>query len=146
MQPTLAGFIQFIRNVMGISTADLPDSALSITYAYYVAVDIVDVDIAIASSRIYTIMVYNLAADNLINYAQDQPGLTYFANLRTSLKITNFVPGIVQSASDAGTSDSLMVPDFFKTLTLQNLQNLKTTYGRTYLQYAQSYGTLWGMT
>ena len=50
------------------------------------------------------------------------------------------------SASDEGTSTALLNPEFMKTLTLQNLQALKDPYGRTYLQFAQSFGPVWGLT
>jgi hypothetical protein len=100
---------------------------------------------AATSTNLYVEAVYNLAADNLVNYAQDQPGRTYFADLRASLKINNFAAGVVQAASDQGTSDSLAVPDALKNLTLANLQSLKTPWGRAYLAMAQTYGTMWGV-
>jgi hypothetical protein len=39
----------------------------------------------------------------------------------------------------------MATPDFVKTLTLANLQQLKTPWGRQYLAYAQSAGPLWGL-
>lgn len=71
----------------------------------------------------------------------------YFANARRIFKINSFVPGIVATTSDLTTSVGLDNPDFFKTLTLEQLQLLKTPWGRNYLNIAQKYGpTIWGLT
>lgn len=146
LAPTIAGFTDFIRNVMGISTVNLPDDSVYIRYAFDVAIEVVNMQLQLASPVMYTLAVYNLAGDNLINYAPDQPGQTYFSDIRKTFNITAFVAGVVQSASDEGTSDSLLVPDAFRGLTMSDLQNLKTPYGRQYLGIAQRYGTIWGLT
>lgn len=71
----------------------------------------------------------------------------FFADARRVLKLNSFTPGIVGSTSDLSTSVSLDVPEFFKHLTLDQLQLLKTPYGRAYLRLAQRYGpTVWGIT
>lgn len=71
----------------------------------------------------------------------------FFANVRQKLKLNSFVPGVVGSTSDLSTSVGLDNPDFFKHLTLADLQLLKTPYGRQYLSLAQKYGpTIWGLT
>jgi hypothetical protein len=71
----------------------------------------------------------------------------YFAKLRKDLKLNTFVPGVVSSTSDLSTSVGLDNPDFFKNLTLDQLQLLKTPYGQRYLAIAQKYGpTVWGLT
>jgi hypothetical protein len=145
MAPTQAGFLDWVRTQMGISTVELPDSSPWIGYAYNVALEITNLYFAQASPTLYTLAVYNLGGDNLINYAPDQPGSTFFADLRASFTINSFTPGVVSSSSDAGTSTSLLNPDFMKELTLANLQNLKTPYGRRYLSIAQSFGPLWGL-
>jgi len=153
MLPTVAGFLLFIRNVMGISALVLPDNSPAISWAFSIATMFVNPDLAVVGSslnvtpqtNLFVQATYNLAADNLVNYAQDQTGRTYFSDLRASLKINNFAAGVVQSASDNGTSDSLVVPEALQHLTLANLQNLKTPWGRTYLAMAQTAGTLWGV-
>jgi hypothetical protein len=82
----------------------------------------------------------------LINVAQDQPGFEFFKSLRKELNINGFVSGVVQSSSDEGTSVSLVVQEAAQHFTLANLQNMKTTWGRTYLGIAQSYGpATWGI-
>lgn len=170
--PTRAGFLSFVRVTMGITTAQLPDNSMWIDVSYAVAVAIVNQDLASVPvpqqdsagvalnpgvDSMYTLAVYDLSADNLINFAQDvqgappvegsgSPGLPFFAWQRKQLNINGFVPGVIQSSSDQGTGNSLLVPDAFKDFTVANLQNLKTTYGRAYLGIAQSFGPrLYGM-
>jgi len=167
--PTLSGFLQFVRNTMGITTAVLPDNSPWIQLALAVSLAIVNPDLASLAvpqvdstgaslnpgnptiDSLYTQAVYNLAADNLINYAQDvpdapavagsgDPGLPFFQWTRKQLNINGFVPGLLQSSSDEGTSSSYVVQDAAKMFTLKDLQNLKTIYGRTYLGIAQGFG------
>lgn len=148
----LVGYLTFIRTGMGVPTVALPDNSPWIPWTFNFASAMVNESLKAVVGpipgtwSIYDIAVYNLAGDSLINYAQDVSGQTYFTNLRSTWKINSFVPGVIQATSDEGTSESLLVPDFFKTLTLGDLQNLKTPYGRQYLALAQNFGTLWGLT
>ena len=144
--PTEAGFLEFVRTVMGITVVVLPDNSPIIPVAYEASTQIVNQSINCASPFMYMLAVYNLAASNLINYTPDQPGQTYFADQRTLWNINSFSPGVVQSAADVSTSASLLVPEFMKDLTLANLQQLKDPWGRRYLAIAQDYGPLWGLT
>ena len=145
--PTEADWLaNFVRLNMGISTVVLPDNSPSIDWAYQVAVAIVNPDLAQAEGPIYLLAVYNLAASNLINFAQDQAGQTYFTTLRDQFEINSFVPGVISSSSDVGTSESMTISKAFEELTLADLQYLKDPYGRQYLMFAQRAGTLWGIT
>lgn len=169
MQPTLAGFLTFIRNVMGITTAQLPDNSPTIGFAFSVALAIVNPAlqaISIPSTdstgaqlntgnfSIYALAVYNLAGHNVIVFAQDPAGApvyknnqTYFEYTRTAFNINGFVSGVVQATSDEGTSTNLVVMEVAKQFTLGDLENLKDPYGRRYLALAQDYGpSTWGMT
>ena len=70
----------------------------------------------------------------------------FFLNARKAYKINAFVPGVVTSTNDLSTSVGLLNPDFMKNFTLQDLQLLKTPFGRAYLQVAMDYGpSLWGV-
>lgn len=162
--PTLAGFVAFIENAMQIPTKALATNPPSVWISYALANamaivnpslrivgipanDAAGVSLSTGWDTIYTEAVYNLAADNLINYAPDPPGVSYFKRLRKKLNINGFVSGVVQSSGDEATSVSLVVQDAAKAFTLANLQNLKTPYGRRYLSLAQSYGpSTWGIT
>lgn len=141
----LAGFTTFVRTTMGISTTVLPDSAEWIGDAFNWSVEVVNDALQSISSLLYDQAVYNLAGDILLNIAQDQPGQTFFATARQTFGLNTFVAGVIQASSDEATSNTKLVPDFFKDLTLGNLANLKTPYGRTYLAIAQTYGPLWGL-
>ena len=146
MNPTLAGFTAFLRNVAAINTTVLPDSSAVIPMAYSVALDIVNQTLQSAGVNIYTLAVYNLATDNVINYAQDQNGQTFFADLRKSFNTLGFVGGVIQSSSDEGTSESMIIQEAAALFTMDNLQQLKTPYGRRYMAFAQSYGYIVGVT
>lgn len=150
--PTLAGFQAFIANVMAIDENDLPPGSPVIAMAFNIALAIVNplfqsVPIGCPPySSIYNLMVYNLAGDNLINYAQDQDGRCYFSDLQKKYNIGGFVSGVIQSGNDEGTGQSMVVLEAAQTFTLANLQSLKTPWGRTYMGFAQSYGPyVWGI-
>lgn len=154
MNPTLAGFLAFISGVMGISTAQLPSNAPIIPFVYNLAVNTVNPALALMSNAdttqptLYATAIYNLAGDLLIQLAPDQTGpppSTYFAGLRTNFGCNSFVGGVINSTSDNSTSEGMELPEFVKGLTIGQLQNLKTPYGRAYLAIAQGYGTLWGL-
>jgi hypothetical protein len=143
--PTLAGFLVFVRTQMGITTTQLPDNSPSIPFAYDVAVSIVNSALAQAAGPIYMLAVYNLGGSNLINFAQDPTGQTFFADVRTKYNIFGFVSGVISSAGDEGTSESMVVQKAAEDFTLADLQYLKDPWGRQYLAFAQRYGTLWGI-
>jgi len=140
-----AGFLAFIRNSMGITVAQLPDLSTDIDAAFNLSVALVYAPIEQASPLIYDSAVYNLGGANLIEFASDQTGQTFFADQRKNFNINGFVPGVIQSASDESTSSSMLIPDFMKNLTMADLQYIKTPWGRTYLSYAQRIGPVWGM-
>lgn len=170
--PSLAGFITFLRTVVGITTTVLPDNSAVIPMAYEIARTIVNPALACVGGppfppqanpvvSIYALAVYNLGTDNVYNYAQDLPGaaiipgsvdpatgigLPFFAYARKTWNIFGFVSGVVESTGDETTNVSLVVQEAAKNFTLSDLQNLKTPYGRRYLSMAQQYGpTIWGL-
>lgn len=169
MQPTLAGFLNFLRTTVGITTAVLPDSSPVIGMAFAVALSIVNpalrcIPIPAADSSgarlngggltIYALAVYNLAASNLFSFAQDAEDaplvtgskLPYFADKRDKWHINEFVSGVIQSSGDESTNNSMVVQEAAKNFTIANLTQLKDPYGRQYLSLAQSYGpSTWGL-
>lgn len=163
--PTVAGFITFIRDVMGIDSAILPDSSPTIPIAFSVALNIVNPELARVcidaralggvQLSAYNWAVYNLAGSNVLNYGQDlsgapnvvgsDPPAPFFRNIRKVWNLTGFVPGVVESSSDENTSVSMVVLEAAKNFTLRDLQNLKDPYGREYLMIAQDTGSIWGI-
>jgi hypothetical protein len=149
--PTLEGYIDWVRNIMGVDEAHIADDDPYLEMSYDVALEIVNRYLFWASPGIYTIAVYNLGGDFLCNIAQDDtstpPGTypTYWADLRNSLNLNSFVPGLVNAANDEDTSAATMVPLGMQNLTVADLQTLKTPWGRTYMGIAQSVGSMWGL-
>lgn len=143
--PNLTDYTTFIRGA-GIGALYLPSDSLWITLTFDVSMAIVNQVLNAASPLLYTQAVYNLAMDRLINFAPDEQGQQFFQALREKSKLTSFAPGVVSSTGDNGTNTSLMNLDVMKNLTLGQLQNMKTGYGRQYLSIAQMYGpTIWGV-
>lgn len=155
--PNIGGFIEFVTNVMTPPAPFDPTTSIYIPYAYNFAYQWVNSDLQYVNGipgawNLYSIAVYNLAADTLIAIAQDptpyviyQDGLPYWQWLRKEFNVLAFIPGIVQTSSDEGTSVGYMLPEGYANYTIANIQNTKTPYGRAYLGIASSYGTLWGL-
>lgn len=130
---------------MNISQANLPDNSGVLTYVYDVAIGQVLRLLQQISPQQYTQAVYNLAGDYLINAAPDQGSSTFFEDLRTKWGCQKFQGGVVASAGDEVTSTSIEIVESLKLLTVADLQNLKTPYGRVYFGIAQQFGTVWGL-
>jgi hypothetical protein len=164
MQATQAGFLNFIRNYMGINSTILPDDSIYIGGSYNFSGMTVNSLLAAVPNPDpvnYTdflgLAIYNYGGHVLVSTAQDlpnaptipgtNPALPYFANLRKKFNLEGFTAGIVTSASDNGTSTGLAVPDWYKDLSFQDLELIKTPWGRAYLAMAQAYGpNVWGLT
>lgn len=147
--PTQAGFTTFVFQIMGVPTTALPSDSPVLTYAYQASLNLVWLRINAVSPFSYMAAVYNLAGHFLVKWAPDgtgsDPNSTVFATMRKNLGLLSFTAGVVTAAADVSTSDSLTVPDFFKNLTLADLDLLKTPWGRDYLSIVQDMGTLWGI-
>jgi len=95
---------------------------------------------------VYVQAVYNLATDQLFNWASDVAGQTYFSSKRKDWNIFTLSVGVASQASDQGTAVGILNPEQMRLFTLQDLQTLKTPWGRRYMAYAQMYGrSLWGL-
>ena len=117
------------------------------TISLIISQEIVNDQLALASQDVYTLAVYNLGADRLVNYGADLPGGTFFNGQRTLYRLNSLPAGIISSTTDQGTGSSFLNPDFMKGLTFQDLQNMRTPWGRQYLAFAQMYGSaIWGLT
>lgn len=165
--PTFAGFRQFVREVVGIPELYLPDGSTSMNWAWFLANDTVLWRFRFVPNyqpgpmqQIYSFMVYCLASHNLFMWAQDvQPPpdppfkldangnpIGFFAYYRQLYGLNAFSPGIVETAYDQGTGTGLVIPDAMKQLTPDQLQLMKTPWGRAYLNYAMAWNRPWGIT
>jgi hypothetical protein len=171
MDPTYQGFVLWVQQIMAVPQASMP-SAIWLQTAYAESLNLTYVGLACVPSvsgnifpyveqpinppnpppppftppSIYATAVYNLGGAILVDIAQDTPPSTYWSDLRNSMNINGFQPGIINSAADQGTSETTFVPDSLKGLTLFDLQLLKTPWGRAYLAIAGLWGALWGIT
>ncbi|VFS51421.1 hypothetical protein [Budvicia aquatica] len=86
--PTLEGFLQFVRGYMGVPVTAIADDSLVIEEVYSLALEWSNISgyrsILITQPTTYRMLVYNLGASFLINYANDVTDSTYFADLRKS--------------------------------------------------------------
>lgn len=141
MTTSLSGFIAFVRTDMGVTADQVPDDSPSLALAYGGSEEWVNREIAMVMPNLYAVAVYNLAASFLINYGSE----SVFEDVRKKLNLNNFSAGVISGASDNATSSQKLVPDFFKDLSLSDLQMLQDPYGRRYLMIAQQFGSLWGL-
>lgn len=142
MNPSESGFLQYIREQIQVSAEDMPDNSLSWRVAYQSAREIVNPDIQCVMPSLFTQAVYSLGMSFLVNYGVEK----IFSDTRQNLGLNNFSAGPITSASDNATSASRLVPDFYKTLSLADLQMLRDPWGRQYLMIAQQFGSLWKLT
>ena len=150
--PTLEGYIQFCRSVVGIPIEVLPDNSLQFPISYETALAWTPLNyLTIMSPQLAVLCVYNWGASVLINWGQDNinanpPNNRFFATARSSYGTNNFVAGVIEEAHDQNTGEMIAVPDSLKNLSLIDLQRLKDPFGRTALSIMQSIGTNWGLT
>jgi len=144
--PTLSGFIAWAYAVMGIPTTAMSPDDTGWNYAFTVSVDLVPTDFANTLADIYTLTVYNYAGSQLLQFQQDYAGQTFFTAARQAYGINNFIAGVVTSASDVSTSETLAVGHGLQDLGLLDLQRIKDPYGRQAVAFMQTLGTLWGLT
>jgi hypothetical protein len=150
--PTLEGYTEWVYEIMDVPQIVLPPGSIYLEMSFDIAFEMVNRLIWCASPGIFTIAVYNLGGDYLVNMAQDNPNLpspddTYWQDLRQAMNINGFLPGLINSAADQGTSAGVHLLAAMENLTITDLQNLKTPWGRVYLGIAQSVGAgPWGLT
>jgi hypothetical protein len=161
--PTFEGFQAWVVGVAGVPATAIDDTnSFYLAWAWNTATAIVLRYFLCVPGPIYLQMVYNLGMDRLANWCMDiqppvayvplpgQPpngaGLPYFAYLRNWYGLNNFTPGLIDGAYDQGTGQTMKLLDVLEGMTIAQLQYLKTPWGRTYLGYAQDWGTNWGIT
>ncbi len=145
--PNTADLAVVINREVGIPVATTNTLTIQLTIALAYGVQWTYKQLACIDNAIYLRAVYCLAIDRLLLYGIDPPNgsSTLFADLRKKLSLTNFVPGVVASSGDDSSSQSFDVAESLKLLTLPDLQNMKSPWGREYLGYAQQGGPIWGM-
>ena len=130
--------------VVAVSTASASAysvyAAWALNYALQVAISGSGIGGLPGFAGQYVIAVYNLGVHQLLMIAQDLPNQDFFTQARTKYDLNSLVPGPVLASGDQATSETLVVPEFFKNLTLSEINLIQTPFGRRYLGYAQMYG------
>lgn len=143
---SLAGYLIFLRTVVGIPTSAMPDDSLDIVISYDWAVQLTPYQIQTISDIAYTTAVYNCGADYLLQWGSDsygEPGSTFFATIRQTYELNSFAAGVIENSGDENTSGRLRVPNNFNNLNIDQIVSLKTPYGRQYLAIYQRLGSIW---
>lgn len=159
-QPTFAGFAgsdtAWFYITTGIPTTVIPLDSTYLGWGYGTAITTVNAQIAQVPGPQFLQAVYNYAADWIVNWAPDptppvpypvknRQNLPWMAFLRKQYNLNSFVPGVVTTSADEGTAMSLQVSETLKNMTIDQLDQLKTPWGRAYLGIAQKAGNLWGI-
>jgi hypothetical protein len=135
--------------MMGVPAADMPDTAtlqMSFDESMNIALDdLATIPYQPSTPSLYALAVYNLGAAILVDVAQDNPNSTYWQDLRQKFNTSNYAWGITSSASDQGTSTSMMMPGFINNLMPMDLWMMATPWGRMYMQIAGAWGAIWGI-
>lgn len=143
--PNTTDLYTFLTTIAGVPVAALPSNSPYLAWALSYAEEKTLLVLYAIGQDYYCFAVYLLATSFLINWCPDQPGQTFFQQLRASWNLTGFVGGTIQSSADESTSESLLAPDFLKGLTLGQLQALKDPYGRQWLSMQADNGPIWGI-
>ena len=143
-KPTLSGFTAYCR-ANGFTSAAIPDGDPGFDIDFAIALAWVPCVLNSVSCALYTYTVYQWGASVMINRQQDQVGSTFFADLRSKFLIDNFVPGVISSASDQGTAESLTVGTALSNMSVADLQRTKDPFGREALATMMAAGGFWGL-
>ncbi|WP_320533661.1 hypothetical protein [Robbsia andropogonis] len=138
--PNLADFTTFVYS-QGVPQADLPADSDYLVWSFDIAKARTLVAPFSLPPILYVMAVYNLGMHTLVGLGQDLEGQTFFTTAREKFKFGSFAAGPVVSTGDNGSQTTLLAPEFLKNLTLQDLELLKTPWGRYYLAYAQQAGS-----
>ena len=136
--PNLTDFTTYCQD-QGIVAPYTVSTDPTFAAAYDLAIDI-GMTCGNMPGTLYTRAVYSLGADRFIRIAQDPSGDTFYTTQRQTYAIFEFRPGVVMASGQGPTSQTLVVPDWYRELSLSNQELLKTPWGRQYMGYAQMYG------
>lgn len=147
IQPTFDGFLKFVRDVMKVPDSAISDADPILVYCYEYAKEFIPKHLGLETlPHIFVDAIYSCSASYLINYAQDTPPDTYWTDIRKSLGIGSPSYGIINSASDQGTSGSVTISQALSNLSIADLMLMKDPYGRKVVAILMEMGPLWGLT
>lgn len=139
--PNMVDFLIFLGTSVGIPAQALP---LGSPWPQYAFTQVLNLTLApgVVPGILYSLAVYNGATHLLMAITPDQPGQNYFVTARSTSGFSLVTPstGLVVASTDEGTSVTLESPEWAKRMTVDQLQYFRTPWGRTWLQWQQSYG------
>jgi hypothetical protein len=146
--PNFTDFQAWVQYMMGVPAENMPDDA-TLEMAYDESLNLALDDLATipytpGSPSLYALAVYNLAGAILVDIVQDSDGSTFWSDLRSKFNVTMFSFGIINSASDQGTSKGSIVPNFVQQMGPLDLWLYQTPWGRQYMMIAGAWGSVWG--
>src|SRR4051812_31048615 len=125
--PNIPGFADFVTAMMAPPNPPFdPATSPYVPFAFDSAIQMVNTNLQCVPMNgnfntnwsIYSLAVYNLAADYLIQFAQDgatdpiyKDGLKYWQWMRKQFGVYNFTPGVVTSSGDQGTAATIAVSE-----------------------------------
>ena len=136
--PNQADFDTFVY-AQGVNTSVLPTTSTYLPWAFTWGVNWTNTGVNIPSPA-YVLACYQGGMHYLVSIAQDEPGQTFWADLRKQYNMLSFVAGAVISSSDQGTSQTLSGSKGLEDLSLVAMDAIKTPWGQKWLQYQQTYG------
>ena len=145
--PNVLDLSTVLNTEVGIPNTILTTIGTQLTAALAYAMHWTYRRLALIDNAIYLRAVYCLAVDRLLLFGRDpaNKSSTVFADLRKSMSLESFQPGVIASSGDDGTTQSFEVAESLRLLTMPDLQNMKTRWGREYLGYAQQAAPIWGL-
>lgn len=144
---TRAGYLRYLRDSVGIPESALPDNSTAIDQTLCAGLEYIRTGMGLEHAPIIFVRTaYNMATSLLLNYAEDEAGSKYFANMRKNLGLNDLSTGLMQSAADQGTAGTQQISQRMQNLSLADLQMLKDPYGRQVLSVLMQLGDLWGYT
>lgn len=143
--PTLDGFTAFCRNVAGITEDVMPADDPGFQIALDVGLAWIPCVLKQISGAIYTYTVYQWGVSWLLQWQNDQPGQTFFTDMRSRYGVNNLVPGVISATADESTSTSLTVGAGLSNMDLVSLQEIKNPYGRAAVATLMALGPVWGL-
>lgn len=147
VRPTFDGYVRFVRGVMGVPDTAIADDDTALKCCYDSALDLIPTGMGMQCIPIiFTNTVYNAGGSLLLRFATDTPPSTYFADQRKKLNLNNPIYGLVNSATDQGTSGSMSISDALSNLSLADLMMLQDPYGRAAAAVLMELGPVWGLT
>lgn len=139
--PNIVDFLWFLSDSVQIPTTALPLTSPWPSFALTQALQQVPCG---PGGILYSLAVYNCATHILFTITPDQAGQDYFRVKRGSTAdgfgLVQPIAGVVVSTFDQGTGTTVSSPDWTKNITVDQMEYLKTPWGRQYLGWIQKAG------